>query len=392
MKITLVVGGGGDTYYELGLLSELIANGVHVDFIGSDSTKDAGIFKDENVSFYNLRGSQVSNAPMKEKIVRIFRYYLRLIKYSWKTDSKLFHIQWLNKFIHFDRVFLNLYYKMLGKKLIFTAHNVNEGVRDGTDSLINRLSLNFMYKVMDHIIVHTDKMRRQVIEDFGVNENKVTIIPFGINNMVFKSNLTRIEARSKLALDSNERTVLFFGRITPYKGLKCLLLALANQRKKDYAFRLIIAGKISKNYEEYWEEIQRIINENNLRDHIVEKIGYIPDKDIEVFFKAADVLVLPYEYIFQSGVLFLAFNFGLPVIATDVGSLKEFIDEGKTGFMCKPENPVDLAGKIELYFKSDLFKNLELNRDKIIKYSNEKYSWKVIGEKTCALYKKLVDS
>jgi len=390
MKITLVVGGGGDIYYELGLLSGLIANGVRVDFIGSDSIKDAEVFKDENVSFYNLRGSQASNAPMKEKIVRILRYYLRLIKYSWKTDSKLFHIQWPNKFIHFDRVFLNFYYKILGKKLIFTAHNVNEGVRDGTDSFINRLSLNFMYKIVDHIIVHTDKMRRQVIEDFGVSEKKVTVIPFGINDMVFKSNLTRIEARSKLGLDSNERIALCFGRITPYKGLEYLLYALANQKKKNNHFRLIIAGKVDINCGKYWQDIQGIINEHNLREYVIEKTEYIPDRDIEVYFKSSDVLMLPYKFIYQSGVLFLSYSFGLPVIATDVGSLREEIIEGETGFVCKPEDPEDLSEKIDLYFKSELFKNLEKHRKIIMEYANERYSWDKVGGITYGVYKTLI--
>ena len=65
------------------------------------------------------------------------------------------------------------------------------------------------------------------------------------------------------------------------------------------------------------------------------KIEYVPDAETEVYFKAADVLALPYTHIFQSGVLSLGYGFGLPVIAADVGSLKEEIIEGKTG-LCVP--------------------------------------------------------
>jgi len=278
---------------------------------------------------------------------------------------------------------------MLGKKLIFTAHNVNAGIRDGTDSFMNRLSLKFMYRIVNHIIVHTEKMRRQVINEFGVNENKVTVIPYGINNMVFKSNLRGMEARRKLGLDDHEKIVLSFGIITPYKGLEYLLLALANQRKNGAAFRLIIAGKVDKNCGKYWENIRKIIEDHDLKDYVIEKTEYIPDKDIEVYFKAADVLIIPYKYIFQSGVLFLAFNFGLPVIATDVGSLREFVVEGKTGFICNPEDPQDLAEKIDRYYKSDLFHNLERNRVEIVRYANERYSWGKIGEQTCAVYRNL---
>jgi glycosyltransferase involved in cell wall biosynthesis len=86
----------------------------------------------------------------------------------------------------------------------------------------------------------------------------------------------------------------------------------------------------------------------------------------------------------------LAYNFGLPVIASDVGSLREFIDEGKTGFICKPESVSDLYEKINEYFESDLFKNLDKNREEIRNNAKEKYSWEKIGKKTVELYKRLV--
>jgi D-inositol-3-phosphate glycosyltransferase len=391
MKVTLLAGGGGDVYYELGLCSGLVSAGIHVNYIGSDSMSNAKILRNENVTFLNLRGSQDPNVPRKEKGLRIARYYLRLIKYAWETDSKLFHIQWPNRFVYFDRTILNLYYKMLRKKLIFTAHNVNAGVRDGNDSVFNRLTLRFMYKMMNHIIVHTDKMKEQLLDGFEIEPGKVTVLPFGVNNVVFQSDLTPKEAKEKLGLGNDEKTMLFFGIITSYKGMEYLLRALVLCREKLAPLRLIIAGKIDQNAKQYWEDMQGIINKYNLAECLVSKIGYIPDEDLEVYFKAADVLVLPYKYIFQSGVLFLSYNFGLPVIATDVGSLRDFIVEGKTGFVCMPEDPEDLAKKIAQYYASDLYRNLESSRVEIINLAKEKYSWERIGEKTCAVYSSLMN-
>jgi glycosyltransferase involved in cell wall biosynthesis len=105
-----------------------------------------------------------------------------------------------------------------------------------------------------------------------------------------------------------------------------------------------------------------------------------------MYFKAADVLVLPYTHVFQSGVMFLGYSFGLPVIATDVGSLRDDIIEGRTGFLCGPSDPVDLANKIESYFESDLFKNLAGRRQEIQDYAKERHSWDVVGEKTRDVY------
>ena len=71
------------------------------------------------------------------------------------AQPKIFHILWNNKFEFFDRTLLMLYYKLLGKKIVFTAHNVNIRKRDGNDSWLNRFSLKIQYQLVDHIFVHT---------------------------------------------------------------------------------------------------------------------------------------------------------------------------------------------------------------------------------------------
>jgi len=105
-----------------------------------------------------------------------------------------------------------------------------------------------------------------------------------------------------------------------------------------------------------------------------------------VYFKAADLLALPYKHIYQSGVLFLGYSFGLPVVATDVGALREEIIEGRTGFVCRPEDSVDLARAIETYFSSDLYKDLNNRRQEIRKYVLERHSWDVVGQLTRNVY------
>ena len=93
---------------------------------------------------------------------------------------------------------------------------------------------------------------------------------------------------------------------------------------------------------------------------------------------------------FQSGVLFLGYSFGLPAIAADVGPLKEEIIEGETGFVFKPQDSSDLASKIEAYFNSGLFCNLENRRSAIKAYANERYSWDKIATITTAIYSGLL--
>ena len=95
---------------------------------------------------------------------------------------------------------------------------------------------------------------------------------------------------------------------------------------------MIIAGR-PDNCERYWQTIREAIREDVQRGRVLLRADFIPDDETEVYFKAADVLVLPYRDIYQSGVLFLGHSFGLPVLAADVGSLKDEIVEGKTGFV-----------------------------------------------------------
>jgi D-inositol-3-phosphate glycosyltransferase len=127
-------------------------------------------------------------------------------------------------------------------------------------------------------------------------------------------------------------------------------------------------------------------------DRIHLNIRHVPDSDVERYFKAGDVLVLPYRSVFQSGVLFLAYSFGLPVIATDVGSLKEEVIEGETGSICRPGDVQALAQTIERYFESNLFRNLESQRGRIKQFANERYSWDKVAELTRDVYSRLLSS
>ena len=130
------------------------------------------------------------------------------------------------------------------------------------------------------------------------------------------------------------------------------------RQKQDENLRLVVAGR-PKGSEDYWSGLLEKINRSTARGKMILKIEFVPDAETEVYFKAAQVLVLPYTHIYQSGVLLLGYGFGLPVIAADVGSLKEEIIEDKTGFVFKAKDSLALAKAIQRYFSSDLFKNLE---------------------------------
>ena len=384
--------GGSDKPYALGIATALSSARVAVDFIGSDELDVAELHKLPLLRFLNLRGDQSQEASFPVKIARVARYYLRLIGYAATARPRIFHVLWNNKFEFVDRILLMAYYRLLGRRIVFTAHNVNIRKRDNCDSWFNRLSLRIQYHLAHHIFVHTERMKSELLADFGVPDTKISIIPFGINNTAPNVGMTTSDAKRTFGLRSNNKVMLCFGQIAPYKGLEYLVDAFSELAKRDETYRLIIAGKVKPGQTEYWNKIRRKIDDSVFQDQIIVRIEHIPDEEVELYFKAADALIVPYIHIFQSGVPFLAYSFGLPVIATDVGSLREDIVEGRTGFVCQPRDSSDLARTIDKYFESELFRDLESRRLEIKEYANERYSWNKVAAITTAVYSNLVSS
>jgi glycosyltransferase involved in cell wall biosynthesis len=229
-------------------------------------------------------------------------------------------------------------------------------------------------------------MKRQLVEDFGVAADRVVIIPYGINVTIPTSDMSQAQARARLGLGFDQRILLFFGQIAPYKGIEYLIEAVATLAPRDDRLRVLVAGKVKQGWGPYWQHIKERFSTLAVRERAIEHIRFIPDEEIEPYFAAADALVLPYTYIFQSGVMFMAYSFGLPVIATDVGSLKEYIIEGRTGFVCQPQSAADLATAIERYFDSDLYQNLERRREDIRWLAHQRHSWTTVATITATAY------
>lgn len=384
-----ILTGGHDRPYVTGLVSAITCKGLAVDLIGSDVLRVPELLRNPMVRFLNLRGSQCANVGVGQKVARVIAYYCRLISYTIRARPQIFHVLWNNKFEVFDRTLLMAYYKVTGKHVVLTAHNVNMRKRDGTDNRLNRLTLKIQYGLADHVFVHSERMKTELMSDFGVTANRVTVIPFGINNTVPITGLTRDVAKSQLGLSRGDKALLCFGRIAPYKGLEYLIGAMSKILECDRSYRLIIAGE-PKSDRPYWNKISQLITRSGIQDRVVTRIEHVSDEETEVFFKAADIAILPYTNVFQSGVLFLAYAFGLPVIAAGVGGLKDEIIEGRTGYVFKPRDSADLAKKIELYFKSELFLNLDTTRADIREYANEKYSWNKVSRITTSVYTTLL--
>src|SRR3989442_7946614 len=251
----------------------LIAKGVCLDFIGSDEVDSPELHTSPKLRFLNLRGNQ-GDASLATKIRRILIYYAKLIRYAWSARPKVLHILWNNKFELFDRTLLMLYYKLRGRKIALTAHNVNAGKRDANDSLLNRLTLKIQYHLADHIFVHTEALKRELLEEFNVRGSAVAVIPFGINSSVRDTDLTPEQAKRRLGVEAGEKTILFFGHIGPYKGVEFLVAAFQQLAAADPSYRLVIVGKPDRGSEKYLDALRKAIRGHVSREGGIQRPGF----------------------------------------------------------------------------------------------------------------------
>src|SRR5579863_10304618 len=275
--------GGIDRPYVFGLAMELVSKGATLDVIGSDSLDFPEFHGKPGMNFLNLQGSQRADVSSIRKLLRLLRYYGKLIRYAATAKPRIFHILWNNKFELFDRTLLTMFYWLLGKRIVLTVHNVNAAKRDSRDSSLNRLTLWIQYRLADHIFVHTDKMKSELRDEFGVQGSAVTLIPFGINNAVPNTHLSQSEAKQRLGIHDTRKTVLFFGRITPYKGLHHLVTAFQKISAQHDNYRLIIAGRPENDCQAYWGAIHERTREDVGNGRILLRADHIPDEETELY-------------------------------------------------------------------------------------------------------------
>lgn len=383
--VVAVLTAGRDQPYAFGLATALVDRGLTMDLITGDELDLPFLRNKPGMRLLNFRGDQRPEVGLISRISRVGLYYYKLLRYALTSPAPIFHILWNNKFEYFDRTVVMLYYRSMRKRIVLTLHNVNAGRRDRNDSRLNRATLRIQYQLAHHLFVHSENTRDELCEEFGVRQSKVTVIPFGINNAAPQTDLTAKEAKRRLGLRADDKAILFFGRITPYKGLEYLIAAFRQALTCVTKLRLVIAGSPDQ-CEDYWQAIRKDIQNEVQRGKILLRAEFIPDEETEVYFKAADALVLPYRDVYQSGVLFLAQSFGLPVLAADVGSLKDDIQHGTNGYLFRPEDSRGLAVVIDQYFANELYANLDSLRPAIRARAAALHSWEVVSQMTMSVY------
>ncbi|MFP8487474.1 glycosyltransferase family 4 protein [Gracilimonas sp. Q87] len=367
MKVAIIepVGGhGGMDYYDYGLSYGLGQNDCDVDYYTCSKTKKRHY---KNVTTKLSFGEIWTKGKLGKGFKFFYGYILSFLSAKLRKKD-LVHLHF------FDLSFLNVSVLFLAKiifqhTVVITFHDVNSFKSSATG-----LNLKKVFAWMDKIIVHNEFSKKELLSK-GVEVHKVEIIPHG-NYLLFVNELdyTNIE-------DDNNLELLFFGQIKEVKGLDLLLEAMVKVTQKTHQVHLTIAGRP-------WHDdpsvYNTIIEKHKLENFVTTEYRFIPDEEVEDYFKKADLVVLPYKRIYQSGVLLLSMSYGRPVLSSNLPAFTEIIEEGETGFIFESENTQSLIDKILKLEKrkEDLIKV----RNKASKKIKTDFDWVEIGRKTKKLY------
>lgn len=261
-----------------------------------------------------------------------------------------------------------------GIKKMFVCHNVFPHERFPMDKFLTRMVL----KSGDCFITHSAKDARD-LSTIKKTENVVQAVHPTYNAFKFE-NLTSEEARKRLNIKEEEHVLLFFGFVREYKGLKHLLRAMPELKKADPKLRLLVVGDFGEDEPEYMDLISRL----DIKDVLSIYKGYIPDKEVEQYFTASDLVVLPYESATQSGVVQMAYGFGKPVLVTEVGGLPDVVTNHKSGYVVTPKCPEEIVEKVQEFFTQNKAEEFS----KYIKEEEYKFSWDRMREHVETLYEK----
>jgi len=175
-------------------------------------------------------------------------------------------------------------------------------------------------------------------------------LPLPVLDMFAGGRIPAAVARERLGVPADAALVLFFGYAAPYKGLDDLLAGLALARPDVPALHLLVAGEFPNGSAAFRERVREL----GLAAAVTLIDRYVPNEDVATLFSAADVLVLPYRDATQSGVAALGVGFGIPIIASDVASVRDTVVDGNNGLLVPPRAPAALAHALGCLFRDDL--------------------------------------
>lgn len=293
---------------------------------------------------------------------------------AWKPD--IVHFQWLPLPV-IDRLFIT---SMKSKvRLVLTIHDTTL-FHGSPSSKLQTIGFLDVVKLFDHLIVHTEYSKQQIIYSSWTSPSKISVVPHGL--FTYYKDLRDNKTKDEDNFD--KKIILIFGAIKPYKGIDVLLKAIAKLSiNLQNQIRVIIAGHPAQAAKPY----VKLAEELNI-NHLIEwDLRFIPENEVPRIFEKASIVAMPYSDIDQSGVLMTALAFGKPVIASNIGGFSEILKDGVHGYLVEPNNVVALSHALKQVLL--LPERLEAMKLAIKELAKGDLSWDSVAQKTIDVYNRI---
>jgi glycosyltransferase involved in cell wall biosynthesis len=213
--------------------------------------------------------------------------------------------------------------------ICLVVHDVTPHDPQLPDSL-QRATLRRVYRNVDHFVVFHETLRERLTGEFDVEPERVSVIPHPLQSVAPRSDRA----------EGGVPTFLFFGSLRANKGLDTLLEAI--RRLPPGLARFVVAGGGNPDLATKVADAARTLPD------LTCELGFVSDARKDAVLRQADVMVLPYSRDFesQSGVLFDAYAYGIPVVVTDVGAIGPTVRADATGWVTRPNDPDALADQL----------------------------------------------
>jgi glycosyltransferase involved in cell wall biosynthesis len=355
-----------------------------------------------------LKGSEeLEGRHGKVKVERIWRpgwrYSIDIIRYLFRKQVNIVHIQ--HEYLLYGGYITSILFPVMlfllrilrrGKILVHMHSVAPKSLLDFNFFRTNRITrqrilaplirsgvfivTSLICQLSHAIIVHAAYLKRTLIQDYSVKPEKIYVIRHPLSSPEQNPN-------SYFKGENGAHEILFHGYLSGRKGVDQLLRAFSDLAKERGDIHLTIAGGNSPNFKfDFLGEMKQLTHQLGIQDCVL-FTGYIEPKELNSIFKNADVLVLPYkDSIAASGVISQASQYCLPIIASDLGVLKEEIEEGKIGLLFKAGSVEELKKALLLILQDGNLRHKL--RENFFNYAKER-SWENATISFLHIYRKI---
>jgi glycosyltransferase involved in cell wall biosynthesis len=259
--------------------------------------------------------------------------------------------------------------------LVTTVHDVSSHPGDKQSVFGADYTRRVAFHRSQQIIIHANYLKNAIVEQFKIPAPRLNVIPHGELGSLYQ----RLAPTQDLVI-REPFTLLFAGRIWPYKGLKYLIEAMPLVAEVIPEVKLIIAGS-GENIDRYFPQGYDL-NRYEILNRFIESA------EIVQLFKRSTLSILPYIEASQSGVAALAYGMGTPVIASEIGGLPEVVRHEQDGLLVPPGNVRALADAIIRLLKDRPLQ--EQMRQAALVRCQQDLNWSNIAKQTVEIYHKAI--